>query len=78
MGHRPTTDLADAHPDRIRLGIDQAVSLLRRGTFRLAFGSGDYRRETGTSADELVMAHPRSRLVVATRIGSPPRLCQEF
>src|SRR3712207_8078754 len=34
------------------LGIDEAVSIARaRGAFRLAFGSGDYRRDTGTSAD---------------------------
>ena len=37
-----------------------------------AFGSGDYRRDTGTSADDLAMAYPRSRLVVASRIGNLP------
>jgi citrate lyase subunit beta / citryl-CoA lyase len=55
------------------LGIEQAVAIARaRGVFRLAFGSGDYRRDTGTSADDLAMAYPRSRLVVASRIGSLP------
>ncbi|MCU1414184.1 MAG: CoA ester lyase [Microbacteriaceae bacterium] len=55
------------------LGIEEAVSIARaRGTFRLAFGSGDYRRDTGTSADDLAMAYPRSRLVVASRIGDLP------
>jgi citrate lyase subunit beta/citryl-CoA lyase len=55
------------------LGIEEAVSIARaRGTFRLAFGSGDYRRDTGTSADNLAMAYPRSRLVVASRIGDLP------
>ncbi len=55
------------------LGIEEAVSVARaRGTFRLAFGSGDYRRDTGTSADDLAMAYPRSRLVVASRIGGLP------
>ncbi|WP_240613140.1 HpcH/HpaI aldolase/citrate lyase family protein [Brachybacterium endophyticum] len=55
------------------LGIEEAVSIARaRGAFRLAFGSGDYRRDTGTSSDDLAMAYPRSRLVVASRIGDLP------
>jgi citrate lyase subunit beta/citryl-CoA lyase len=55
------------------LGIEEAVSIARaRGAFRLAFGSGDYRRDTGTSADDIAMAYPRSRLVVASRIGGLP------
>ena len=36
------------------LGIENAVEIARaKGAFRLAFGSGDYRRDTGTSADDL-------------------------
>jgi citrate lyase subunit beta/citryl-CoA lyase len=55
------------------LGIEEAPSIARaRGAFRLGFGSGDYRRDTGTSADDLAMAYPRSRLVVASRIGNLP------
>ena len=55
------------------LGIENAVGIAcARGAFRLAFGSGDYRRDTGTSADDLAMAYPRSRLVVASRIGDLP------
>ncbi|WP_210479300.1 CoA ester lyase [Naasia sp. SYSU D00948] len=55
------------------LGIEEAVPIARaRGAFRLAFGSGDYRRDTGTSADDMAMAYPRSRLVVASRIGGLP------
>lgn len=55
------------------LGIEEATSIGRaRGAFRLAFGSGDYRRDTGTSADNMAMAYPRSRLVVASRIGQLP------
>ena len=55
------------------LGIEEAVSIARaRGTYRLAFGSGDYRRDTGASADDLAMAYPRSRLVVASRVGNLP------
>jgi citrate lyase subunit beta/citryl-CoA lyase len=55
------------------LGIEEAVSIARaRGTYRLAFGSGDYRRDTGTSSDDLAMAYPRSRLVIASRVGNLP------
>jgi citrate lyase subunit beta/citryl-CoA lyase len=38
----------------------------------LAFGSGDYRRDTGTAADDMAMLYPRSRLVTASRIGHLP------
>lgn len=55
------------------LGIEEAADIARaRGAYRLAFGSGDYRRDTGTSADDLAMAYPRSRLVVASRVGKLP------
>lgn len=55
------------------LGIEEATSIARaRGAFRLAFGSGDYRRDTGTAADDMAMLYPRSRLVVASRIGNLP------
>jgi len=55
------------------LGIEEATSIARAdGISRLAFGSGDYRRDTGTSADSLAMAYPRSRLVVASRVGGLP------
>lgn len=55
------------------LGIEESVHIARaRGTFRLAFGSGDYRRDTGAANDPLAMAYPRSRLVVASRIGGLP------
>ncbi|GAA4979630.1 CoA ester lyase [Kineococcus glutinatus] len=55
------------------LGIEEARDIAcARGTFRLAFGSGDYRRDTGASADALAMAYPRSRLVTASRIGDLP------
>ncbi|VFA96931.1 HpcH/HpaI aldolase/citrate lyase family protein [Nocardia cyriacigeorgica] len=39
---------------------------------RLAFGSGDYRRDTGVSADPLAMAYPRSRLTVVSRAAGLP------
>ncbi len=55
------------------LGIEDAGHIARaRGAYRLAFGSGDYRRDTGTSSDDLAMAYPRSRLVVASRVGNLP------
>ena len=55
------------------LGIEEAPTIARaRGVLRLAFGSGDYRRDTGASSDDLAMAYPRSRLVVASRIGDLP------
>lgn len=55
------------------LGIEEAATIARaRGAYRLAFGSGDYRRDTGTSADDLAMAYPRSRLVIASRVGNLP------
>lgn len=55
------------------VGIEDAADIARaRGAYRLAFGSGDYRRDTGTSADDLAMAYPRSRLVVASRVGRLP------
>ena len=55
------------------LGIEEAANIARaRGAFRLAFGSGDYRRDTGTSADDIAMSYPRSRLVIASRVGNLP------
>ena len=55
------------------LGIEEAATIARaRGAYRLAFGSGDYRRDTGTSADDMAMAYPRSRLVIASRVGNLP------
>ncbi|MFT4264360.1 MAG: aldolase/citrate lyase family protein [Nocardioides sp.] len=55
------------------LGIEDAVAIARaRGAFRLAFGSGDYRRDTGAANDPLAMAYPRTRLVLASRIGGLP------
>jgi citrate lyase subunit beta/citryl-CoA lyase len=55
------------------LGVESATEIAKAdGSFRLAFGSGDYRRDTGTGNDNLAMAYPRSRLVVASRIGNLP------
>ena len=74
-------DTSDALGDDVRvialiesaLGIEEARAIAcAKGAFRLAFGSGDYRKDTGTAADDLAMAYPRSRLVVASRIGNLP------
>lgn len=55
------------------IGIEEASNIAKaRGAFRLAFGSGDFRRDTGMSADPEAMAYPRARLVVASRVGGLP------
>lgn len=55
------------------LGIENAVRIAQApGVFRLAFGAGDYRRDTATAATDLAMAYPRSRLVTASRIAGLP------
>lgn len=52
------------------LGVEEAVAIARAdGAFRLAFGGGDYRKDTGAENTPLAMSYPRSRLVVASRIG---------
>ncbi|WP_299039079.1 alpha/beta fold hydrolase [uncultured Pseudokineococcus sp.] len=55
------------------LGVEEAVSIARaRGCVRLAFGSQDYRLDTATADTQVAMGYPRSRLVVASRIGGLP------
>ncbi|HSU70569.1 MAG TPA: CoA ester lyase [Micrococcaceae bacterium] len=55
------------------VGIEEANNIARaEGAFRLAFGSGDFRRDTGMSADREAMAYPRAKLVVASRVGGLP------
>lgn len=50
------------------MGLEAAPEIARaEGTFRLAFGSGDFRRDTGMSDDVMAMAYPRSRLVITSR-----------
>ncbi|WP_430335870.1 HpcH/HpaI aldolase/citrate lyase family protein [Rhodococcus sp. ACT016] len=50
------------------IGLEEARSIARvDATVRLAFGSGDFRRDTGTAVDPVSMAYARSRLVVASR-----------
>lgn len=59
--------------------IESAVGLLAApeiakapGTFRLAFGTGDFRKDTGISDDPMAMAYARSQLVLASRVGNLP------
>ena len=55
------------------VGIDNATAIAcAPGTFRLAFGLGDFRRDTGASDDPLALAYARGRLVVASRVGRLP------
>lgn len=67
-GQRPVVALVES-----ALGIEDAGRIARApGAFRLAFGSGDFRRDTGMSADREAMAYPRARLVVASRAAGLP------
>ena len=55
------------------VGIENATEVARaKGVFRLAFGSGDFRRDTGMSADREAMVYPRARLVLSSRVGHLP------
>lgn len=55
------------------LGIENATAIASApGTFRLAFGVGDFRRDTGASDDPMALAFARSKLVVASRVGQLP------
>ncbi|GAB4099404.1 CoA ester lyase [Sinomonas halotolerans] len=55
------------------VGIEEANHIAKaQGAFRLAFGSGDFRRDTGMAATQEAMAYPRAKLVVASRVGSLP------
>ncbi|GAA4371281.1 HpcH/HpaI aldolase/citrate lyase family protein [Paeniglutamicibacter cryotolerans] len=55
------------------LGIEAATSIASApGTFRLAFGVNDFRKDTGVSDDPLALAYARGKLVVASRVGKLP------
>ena len=53
------------------LGIESALPIARSCS-RIAFGIGDFRRDTGMSADPTVLAYPRARLVIASRAAGLP------
>ncbi|OYO21927.1 CoA ester lyase [Enemella dayhoffiae] len=43
-----------------------------RGTFRIAFGLGDFRRDTGFGDDPLALAYARSQFTIAARAAGLP------
>lgn len=43
-----------------------------KGTFRLAFGIGDFRRDTGFGEDPATLAYARSRFTIAARAAGLP------
>lgn len=54
-------------------GVQQLPAIAEcRNTFRLAFGLGDYRRDTGFDDDPLTLAHTRSQFTIASRAGNLP------
>lgn len=54
-------------------GIEAAAEIAAAdGAFRLAFGSGDFRRDTGMWATREAMAYARSRLTVASKAAGLP------
>ncbi|KAA9395380.1 CoA ester lyase [Kocuria coralli] len=55
------------------VGVVRANDIARApGVFRLAFGVGDFRRDTGASDDPMALAFARSALVIASRVGLLP------
>ncbi|EOM76002.1 CoA ester lyase [Rhodococcus rhodnii] len=78
---------AEATADRLRpgtpilalvesaTGLEAAPEIARsHAVFRLAFGSGDFRRDTGFDASDVAMSYPRARLAVTSRAAriAPP------
>jgi citrate lyase subunit beta / citryl-CoA lyase len=54
-------------------GIEVALEIAETpGVERLAFGSGDFRRDTGAADDPLALLYARSRLVSASRAAGLP------
>lgn len=55
------------------LGIESVSDIARTsGCSRIAFGVGDFRRDTGMSEDPTVLAYARARLVIASRAAGLP------
>ncbi|RKW70119.1 HpcH/HpaI aldolase/citrate lyase family protein [Galactobacter caseinivorans] len=54
-------------------GIENATAIASApGTFRLAFGINDFRKDTGVGDDPLALAYARGKLVIASRVGRLP------
>lgn len=55
------------------LGVESASDIARaQGCSRIAFGLGDFRRDTGMSDDPAVLAYARARLVISSRAARRP------
>lgn len=55
------------------LGVESVSEIARAaGCSRIAFGVGDFRRDTGMSEDPTVLAYARARLVIASRAAGLP------
>lgn len=55
------------------IGIERATEIAKApGTFRLAFGTNDFRKDTGVSEDPIALAYARGKLAVASRAGLLP------
>ncbi len=54
-------------------GVESALEIAEApGVSRLAFGSGDFRRDTGAADDSIALLFARSRLVTASRAAGLP------
>ncbi|MGD7731502.1 HpcH/HpaI aldolase/citrate lyase family protein [Propionibacteriaceae bacterium G57] len=54
-------------------GVENLTSIARtKGLFRLGFGLGDFRRDTGFSDDSTVLAYTRSQFTIASRSAGLP------
>ncbi|MFW0794948.1 aldolase/citrate lyase family protein [Gordonia sp. CPCC 205515] len=55
------------------IGLESALEIARHpACVRLAFGLGDFRRDTGIADDPVALAYPRTRLTVASRAARLP------
>lgn len=75
------SDTADRLPEGTRIlalvetarGIEHVEEIAHSpSTFRIAFGTGDFRRDTATGDSEIALAYARSRLVIASRAARLP------
>ena len=75
---RRTVDALDGEPPIVALvesarGVEAALEIAEApGVERLAFGSGDFRRDTGAADDPLALLYARSRLVSTSRAAGLP------
>jgi citrate lyase subunit beta/citryl-CoA lyase len=54
-------------------GLERVTEIAAaKGTFRLAFGIGDFRRDTGLGEDPITLAYARSRFTIAARAANLP------